>query len=374
MPLLEALPSRSRILILRLRSIGDIVLLTPAIRLVKEWRPDLRLSVAVEDRFRELLEAHPQVDGVVPLSLSKGWRSNLSRLQCAANLRRRDFALCLDLHGGPTSQFLTLLSGAAWKAGFEHFRHSRLYHVLIPDARLVLGQPRIHTAEHQAAALFWLGVPRGPIPLAQLYVQDTHRRGWNRRRASLGLTAGGDYALIHPTALYETKQWAPEKFAQLGEYLVQAVNLPTIYSCGMGESGALDEVERAAGRRLARLDGAPLGEFAAALAEARLFVGNDSGPAHMARALGRPSVVIFGSSSSVIWGPWPPPSSIPHAPGPTSGPACRVVQNDYNCNPCPGDRCYRFAKPECILSVSFEQVRKAVDEVLNAAQSVAVRA
>ena len=72
----------------------------------------------------------------------------------------------------------------------------------------------------------------------------------------------------------------------------------------------------------------------------------------MAAARGRPGVVIFGSSSARIWGPWRPQS------------AWRAVQNPYECNPCPGDRCYRFQFPECILSVTFEQVRSAVEGVL----------
>ena len=117
----------------------------------------------------------------------------------------------------------------------------------------------------------------------------------------------------------------------------------------------LDAVEKAVGAPLRRLQGVSLAQFAAALAGARLFVGNDSGPAHMAAALARPVVVIFGSSSSLIWGPWPRQ---------TSNPTSRVVQNPFECNPCPGDHCYKFAKPECILSVSFDQVRNTVAEVL----------
>ena len=97
-------------------------------------------------------------------------------------------------------------------------------------------------------------------------------------------------------------------------------------------------------------------QFAAALAEARLFVGNDSGPAHMAAALGRPLVVIFGSSSSPIWGPWQPQAAHPQA---------SVVQNKFECNPCPGDHCYKFAQPECILSITFEQVKAAVERSLD---------
>jgi ADP-heptose:LPS heptosyltransferase len=196
-------------------------------------------------------------------------------------------------------------------------------------------------------------------------VQAQHQEWWAKKRASLGISAGKEYALVHPTALYATKQWAPENFARAGELLERGKGLVPIYSCGPGESAVLDAVEKAGGAAIHRLEGAGLGEFAAALAGARLFLGNDSGPAHMARALGRPTVVIFGSSSSVIWGPWPRPGSGDEKQGePATGPA-RVVQNFYDCNPCPGDRCYKFERPECILSIKFEQVQAAIEAVLN---------
>ena len=348
--LLPSLPSGARILVIRLRSIGDIVLMTPALRLLKDWRPDLRISVVVESRFRELLEGNPDVEEVLGPGEHKS--KVLSRLRAFGELRRRKFSLCVNLHGGPTSTVLTTACGARWKAGFEHFRTRSIYHFLIPDARTILGQPTVHTAEHQASAFFRLGLPRKEIPAARLFVSQDNEAWWQAKRASLGPAANQEYAVIHPAALYATKQWAPENFARLGSYLEHQAGLLPVYSCGAGESWVLEAVERACEAPIRRLAGASLGQFAAALAGARLFVGNDSGPAHMAAALGRPSVVIFGSSSSPIWGPWP-----------RQGPS-RMVQNFYECNPCPGDRCYRFERPECILSVSFEQVRATVEDVL----------
>jgi ADP-heptose:LPS heptosyltransferase len=223
---------------------------------------------------------------------------------------------------------------------------------LVPDARTTLGQPNIHTAEHQASAFFHLGLPRQEIPPGQLVVTAANEAWWQEKRTSLGIPREREYALLHPAALYSTKQWAPENFAALGAWLERETQLQVVYSCGPGESSVLDALERTAGSPTRRLEGMALGRFAAALAGARLFVGNDSGPAHMATALGRPGVVIFGSSSSRIWGPWRPRGT------------WRIVQNPYDCNPCPGDRCYRFQRPECILSVTFEQVRSAVEAVL----------
>ncbi len=353
--LLPDFPAGARILILRLRSIGDIILLTPTLRLLKEWRPDLRVSVMVESRFRQLLQGNPAVEEILHPGEGSGARNLFSRLALIRELRRRGFALCVNLHGGPTSRLFTRWSAAPWRVGFAHFRGANLYNVLIPDARTILNKPSLHTAEHQAAAFFHLGLPQKEIPRAQIFAGAEHAAWWDARRASLGISPGQPYAIVQPTASYKTKEWAPEGFAKVGEYLERQAHVTPIYSCGPGEARVLDAVEKAAGAPLRRLERMSLAQFAAALAGARLFVGNDSGPAHMAAALSQPVVVIFGSSSSPIWGPWPQQASKPMS---------RVVQNSFACNPCPGDRCYQFARPECILSVTFDQVRCAVDEVL----------
>ena len=355
--LLCDLPSGARILIIRLRSIGDIILLTPALELLNEWRPDLRVSVMVEERFRELLEGNPAVEEVLTPGEGSGVGKVISRLAVIRGLRRRGFSLCLNLHGGPTSRLFTRWGGARWRAGFHHHRGTSDYNLIVPDALTIINKPSLHTAEHQAAALFHLGLPQQPIPRAQVFCGREHAAWWSAQRAAMNIAPHQPYAIIQPTAAYKTKQWAAEGFAKVGGYLAAQAGIVPIYSCGPGEEPVLDTVESAVGAPIKRLQGLGLGQFAAALEGARLFVGNDSGPAHLAAALARPVVVVFGSSSSPIWGPWPPPASAPGS---------QVVQNPYDCNPCPGDRCYKFAQPECILSVSFDQVRESVSEVLAA--------
>jgi ADP-heptose:LPS heptosyltransferase len=355
---LPDLPPGARILIIRLRSIGDIILLTPALRLMKDWRPDLRLSVMVESRFCELLEGNSAVEEILTPGEGSGWRKIFSRFGIIHDLRGHAFAVCINLHGGPTSRQFTRWCRAPWRAGFAHYRRPNLYNILIPDARTILNKPSLHTAEHQAAAFFYLGLPRTEIPRAQLFAGAGQSAWWEAKRESMGIDSAQPYAVIHPTALYKTKEWSPEKFAQIGEHVEMAKGLAPVFSCGPGESGVLDAVERASRTSIRRLEGVTLAQFAAAIAGTSLFVGNDSGPAHMAAALARPVVVIFGSSSSPIWGPWPLQSKHP---------AARVVQNFFECNPCPGDRCYRFEKPECILSITIDQVKDAIDAVLEQA-------
>jgi len=102
--LLPDLPAGARILIVRLRSIGDIVLLTPALHLLKAWRPDLRISVMIESRFRDLLQGNPAVEEILIPWKGTGARKLLSRLTAVRELRGRGFSLCVNLHGGPSSR------------------------------------------------------------------------------------------------------------------------------------------------------------------------------------------------------------------------------------------------------------------------------
>src|SRR5580698_2409505 len=105
-PLLERLPSGSRTVVIRLRSLGDCVLTTPALALLKAHRPDLRIAVVVEDRFREVFDHSPDVECGLPPQ--------------AGALRRWRPSMTLNLHGGTRSMALTVASQAGIRAGFAH--------------------------------------------------------------------------------------------------------------------------------------------------------------------------------------------------------------------------------------------------------------
>ena len=129
--------------IVRLRSMGDTALTTPALALLQASRPDLRVFVAIERPWDQLLEANPDVAGVIALDPDAGrWRA-------IAAVRRLGPELCLNLHGGPTSAWITALSGARWRAGFAHFAYGAVYNVRIPRAQEILGRApgaAVHTA------------------------------------------------------------------------------------------------------------------------------------------------------------------------------------------------------------------------------------
>jgi ADP-heptose:LPS heptosyltransferase len=190
----------------------------------------------------------------------------------------------LNLHGGNASARLTALSGAPRRAGFAHYRWQSLYNVRIPRAQRILGEERtVHTAEHLASAMFYLGVPRVEIPRARLF-------------AAARPTARG-YAVIHPVASEPDKTWPAAGFLAAARYVHESLHLDPVFIAGPGESLAAFGEYRT-------VIGAPLDEIKSLLSGAALFLGNDSGPAHMAAAFGLPVVSIFGASDPAIWRPW----------------------------------------------------------------------
>ena len=297
---LECLPRASRVGILRLRSLGDCVLSTPALEILKRSRPDLRLAVMVEDRFRAVFEANPGLDEILPPALGA--------------LRRWRPMLCLNLHGGGRSAWMTALSGARYRAGFGHFRYQAVYNVHIPRAQEILGVDRkVHTAEHLASAVFYLGAPICEIPRAKL----VGRTPWSAqvpldlREADEGVGRGPggpphNYAIVHPFATAAGKTWGAGGFLAVAQHLKQSGLQPVFIGASTDDLSPF--------RAFRGISGAPLSEIKSLIAGASLYVGNDSGPAHMAAALGVPAVVIFTASDPAIWGPWRTTSEVVIAP------------------------------------------------------------
>ncbi|HEY7334629.1 MAG TPA: glycosyltransferase family 9 protein [Bryobacteraceae bacterium] len=284
---LERLPEGARLAVIRLRSLGDCVLTTPALGLLKQYRPDLRIAVVVENRFRAVFEENPDIDYILPPSAREilGWRADLA----------------LNLHGGSRSMALTAASAARIRAGFGHHRYSVVYSHAIPIAQEILGEERtVHTAEHIASAMFWLGVPRTAVPRAKLC-----GTGWSEARNKPKL-------VLHPFASEPAKTWLADRFLAVAEELRGSNGLDPVFLAGPG-----DDVRPFAGFEI--WNNAPLARVKSLMAGAHLFVGNDSGPAHMAAAFGVPVIALFGASDPSIWGPWRTPARVLTSPDGIAG-------------------------------------------------------
>jgi heptosyltransferase-3 len=321
------LPAEARILLVRLRSMGDCLLLTAPIRALKEEFPKFRITILVESRFAPCFDGNPDVDEILAAD---------HKYFLAARLLARRFDAIVNLHGGPTS---LLYSCLAWgrRIGAEHYPAARLYSGLVPSP-----EPQVHTVESTMAAMRWLGLQREQAPALryELHPQEAARMQEKLR--------GRPYVVVHPGSVLETKRWNANRFGELARGL-SASGFTIVVTAGPGE-------ELFASRVAGQVDGTvillglSIPELAELIRGARLYIGNDSGPMHLAAAVGTPVVAVWGSSDARRWRPW----TTKH----------RVVQNPFECNPCPGYRCLVADSPLCIESVTVDQVKAAVEELL----------
>jgi predicted lipopolysaccharide heptosyltransferase III len=334
-----------KVLLVRLRSIGDTVLATPSLYALKRFLPNVKVDILVEDWVAPLLSDHPQVDNVVVLERG----GFMTRARVARELRAANYDVVYNLHGGTTATFLTRATGARHRVGFKTYQYAQLHNHQAPSPLLLWGQQKTHSVEQQLALLGWTGVPVTDRPRTQLGISQTAAETVNRLLAESGLNVEKK-ALIHPAAAFATKQWAVEHFARVAEFVSERGFAPVAIAAP-SEKALLEKLCAAANVKIATFD-LSLPEVTALAARSDLFVGNDSGIAHIAAAVGTPAVVIFGSSNIAHWRPW------------NSAPA-EVVFEEMPCQPCHGYFCEKFEQPECILRVPLTRVTAAIDRILS---------
>jgi predicted lipopolysaccharide heptosyltransferase III len=333
-----------KVLIVRLRSIGDTVLTTPSICALRRFLPDAEIDILLEDWVAPVLAGHPAVNRIVTLE----GRSFSSRARVARELRANRYDVVYNLHGGTTATFLTRATGARHRVGYATYQYAKLHNHTAPSPLVLWQQEKTHSAEQQLALLGWTGVPVTDRPPTELAVTQEALEKVDRYLATAGLEAG-KFALIHPAAAFATKQWAAEKFARIIEFLA-GHRLPCVAIAAPHESALINEVASQTSVRLVHFSFS-LPEVTALASRARLFIGNDSGIAHIAAAVNTPSIVIFGSSNIAHWRPW------------TNAPN-EVVFEEMDCQPCHGYYCEKFEQPECIIRVPVIRVSAAIDRLL----------
>ncbi len=337
-----------RVLVVRLRSIGDTVLATPSLYALRRFLPEARIDVLLEDWVAPLLDASPDVDRVITVKR----HDTSSRLRVVQSLRAEGYDVAFNLHGGSTAALLTWASGARHRVGYQSYRYARLHNHAAPAASELWRREKTHSVEQQLALLGWTGVPVSDRPPTRLNVTVEAERSITCRLRDAHLGEGENFALIHPAAAFDSKQWAAENFARVVEQF-HARNIPAVVIAAPGEESVIRAINDATRTPLVALTNLALPEVTALAARSHLFVGNDSGIAHIAAAVQTPSVVIFGSSNVAHWRPW------------TNAPA-EVVREEMPCAPCPGHTCSEFDAPQCIRRVSVERVNDAIERVLKA--------
>jgi lipopolysaccharide heptosyltransferase II len=336
-----------RVLVVRLRSIGDTVLTTPALFALRRFLPQVQIDILLEDWVAPVLDGSDLFDQVIAIPR----HSASARALLARELRAARYDVVYNLHGGTTATLLTRATGAKHRVGFAHYQYARLHNHSAPSSLEIWQRPSLHSVEQQLALVGWTGVPVTDRPPTRLVVTDLSVFAVTEKLRAAGLRDQKErLAVIHPAAAFETKQWAVENFARVAEHLTRRGLTPVAITSPQ-EKQLVESLRQQTSAPVIGLSDLTLPEVTALTSRAALFLGNDSGIAHIAAAAGAPCVVIFGSSNVAHWRPW------------TTNPN-EVVREELPCQPCAGYFCAEFEQPECIRRIPVERVIAAIDRLM----------
>lgn len=348
-----------KILLLRLRLIGDVVFTTPLVAALRRAYPEARIAYLVEPAAAPIVTVNPNLDEIIVAPRRRGARRILDDLALARRLRRERFDMALDLHGGPRSAWLAWASGATERIGYDIKGRRWMYTRVAPRPRGL--RPR-HSVQNQWDVLEaipgWRGGSPEPdrdridIPLDA--AADERMRA---RLARAGINHTDELVVVHVSAGNPFRRWPEAFFAETAAALAQARgNRRVVFSSGPSDRDAASRIAAEARRRLGPAASRiiDLGEFdlqelRALIGGSQLFVGGDTGPLHIAAATDTPVVGIFGPTQAARSAPWRPATLI----------TLSVEREDLPCRPCdqrvcaPGDfRCLTQLMPAGVIAAA----------------------
>jgi heptosyltransferase III len=353
----DAIPYSSlrRALVIKLRHHGDVLLTSPVFTTLKRAAPQCEIDALIYGETVPMLAGHPAISEIH--TIDRQWKrqgliiqaSAEWRLLSALRSRRYDLVVHLTEHRrgawlaralGPRWSVAPRQSGSFWTKSFTHF---------YPQA----SNPRRHTVESNLDALRRVGLqPTAEDKRLTLVPGAAAEARVTELMVRHGL-APGRFVHLHPASRWLFKCWPAGKVAQLADALAER-DWPVVLTAAPDakEKALIDEVVSSAKAPLIDLSGQlSLKELAALTANARLFVGVDSAPMHIAAAMGTPTVAVFGPSGDIEWGPWLVPS--------------RIITSDVHpCRPCGLDGCGGGKVSECLTTLPLARVLAACDELL----------
>lgn len=344
-PRADARTPRS-ILLIRLRRVGDIVLTTPAVAVLRAAYPGASLTYAVEEPFRRLVEGHPDIDRVLVLPARM---SNAAFVRFLARIRRERYDAVIDFHGGPRAAWMTLAARAPVRIGYETGAKGRVYNRRVPRAA---ASGAVHSVVNHANLVRALTGVETELPAPRLPNAGPEEKARvDRLLAEAGL-AGSRFVAIHIGAGNAFRDWDAANYARLVDRIRREGGAAPLLVGGPTDRVKDAEIRTLAGPPLASLTAClNLVELKHVIARAALFVGPDSGPMHIASATPTPIVAIFGPTLPDHFAPWRA--------------RVRVVEKPLDCRPCRQRHCQR-RDFQCIKGITSDEVYEACRSFLRA--------
>lgn len=344
------------ILVVKMSALGDVIQALPVIPVLKERFPGSKIHWLVEEVAEPVVRCHPGVDRVL-VSRRSAWPRELrrpetlfgavSQIRALVTELRKPYDLAVDLQGLLKSGIWMGLAKARRKVGFRCARE-RLNRLFLNETVGGINS-ELHAVDRYLQLASWLGCSKVEEPDFGLHAPQEAREYMRKLLASKGWEPDAPWAVLVPSASWPSKRWSQVGFAKLGDQLAKTLGFQVALVGSEQDRPFLEGIKGKMSKGALNLaGGTDIPALMAILEMARVVVSTDSGPMHMAAALGTPVVALFGPTAPWRTGPY--------------GTNNRVVRREISCSPCFRRRC---AKRSCMEEIDpqevFDQVRVLMD-------------
>lgn len=301
-PVTKGVKKTNRILIIKLRAIGDVILSTIVINNLRSAFPDARIDFLTEDYCSGVIAGNPRIDELLVLHKKSNrslpwWRRLQKDISFLADVKKRRYDLVFDFFGNPRSALITFISGASRRVGYN-YRIRRLAYTTVVASRA----DQVHEALWHLDALQAVNVPiisqclDFHIDSSQYLFACEFLKGaqlFGQRLVALNFSGG-----------WPAKRWPLARFAEIAERITEQYKAKVLVLWGPGEKQEAEELQKLSAVPLTLIPEADLQQLGAILTNIQLLVTTDSGPMHLAAAVNTPCVALFGPTNYKLQGPF----------------------------------------------------------------------
>lgn len=328
-----------KILVIQLRQVGDVLLTTPILKILRDYYPHSHIAFLTEQMSAPVIKDNPYLDQVIVRNRQGSWQEDLALIR---NIRRQRYDLVVDFFRNPRSGWITLLSGAKYRVASYHPLRAFFYNIT-PRVQSGKGYATLDKLELLKAIHL-----EGDLTLPYLEVPKETRVYVEKFLSAQRISEEDLVITISPTGRRQNRKWTPEKYAQLADRLTEIYRAKVIFLWGPGEEKEVSTILQKCSRSHILACPTDLLQLAALLDRSQLHIGNDSAPRHIAVARGTPTLTIIGPTSEANW-TYPSPCH-------------QVVYESVPCRPCEKKTCaYQM---ECMELLTVEKVERAVKQLL----------
>lgn len=332
--------NNKKILVTRLKFIGDIILTTPLIKTLKMNFPSSEIYYMAEKESSALLQRNPDLSGIIPLDFSI---SMYEYIKFIFNLRKEKFDIVIDLFGNPRSALLSYLSGAPVRIGGDFKGRGRLFTHRISESDERRDQIMYHLGFIENFGIKTL------YKKTKIYLSSHEEENALKILSDTGLDIRSRMIGIYPGATWPAKRWFPEKFAALADLIFSRLDAQVVFFQGAHDDKIIEEIKAKSYRSHFYPGTFDLRTTAALISDMDAFISNDCGIMHIAPAVDTKTVGLFGPGEEDIWFPYHREQG--HA----------AIRKDIWCHPCHLDFCDRM---DCWKLMEAGEIVDTVDHLL----------